>query len=77
MLLKDIEYAESVGFMLEIELWIDLFKLPVKDPLSAVSERCMSDIVTQCDRSDKIDIKIQRAAYSGSNIVNINNVLKS
>ena len=61
--------------MLKIELRIDLLEFLVKDSFTTVTERCVSDIVTQCDGLYEINIKIECAADRGSNIVNIKDVL--
>ena len=63
--------------MLEIKLAVDLFKLLVEDPLTAVTKRGVSDIVAKCDGPDEICIEVQCVSDRGSNVVNVNNVLKS
>ena len=49
--------------MLEIKLAVNLLEFLVEYSLTAVTERCVSDIVAQSDGSYEICIKIQCASY--------------
>ena len=59
------------------KLAVDLFKLLVKYPLTAVTERSMSDIVAQRYCSYEIGVEVQCVSDGRSDIVNVDNVLKS
>jgi hypothetical protein len=72
---KDIRDAKTVRLMAEGAILSMLLDALVQNPFSGMAERSMSDIMTQRDRLDQIQIQIQCARNGGRDVVHIDHML--
>ena len=74
--LQKVNNPYAVSLMFEEPVRLLLLQALVEDPLTAVTERCMPDVMSECDRLDQIYIEIERLADRRGNLIDIQNMFK-